>query len=95
MAKERLSRLQKWILTQTFNSVSFSKRDMKKFFGKTLRQPLTNSQRLILYKSLASLLRKELITKGPFKNFILTEKGFLKLMFLTKNGQGVILSEDE
>ena len=80
MAKKRLSKLQNWILRQIYQNDSINKKGLKKFYGKGLQDALTNKERVIIHRSLNNMLNKDLIDKGQYKNYILTEKGFNKLL---------------
>ncbi len=73
MAKERLSKLQRQILEKIYNKPAQSKKGLKVCFGKDpLRQSLTNSERVVLHKSLNNMLRKGLIERLR-GGYILTE----------------------
>jgi hypothetical protein len=80
MAKERLSKLQKWILNRIYKNGAISKPGMKGYFNKEIRDALNNSERVTLHKSVRNLIQKELLTKGPYGSYILTEKGFNALL---------------
>ena len=80
MVKERLSKFQNWILRQIYQNDSINKKGLKKFYGKGLRDALTNKERVIIHRSLNNMLKKGLIDKGQYNNYILTEKGFSKLL---------------
>ena len=80
MAKERLSKLQNWILRQIYQNNSITKKGLKKFYGKGLRDALTNKERVIIHRSLNNMLKKGHIDKGQYHNYTLTEKGFNKLL---------------
>lgn len=82
MAKERLSKLQKWILTECLKTEELLPYDKtkEKFFN---TEKITRSQQVVIVKSLKNLLDKELLKREPkyklFRaDYYLTEKGFLK-----------------
>jgi len=79
MLKERLSKLQEWILKRIEEKTSISQRGLKRYFNKELRDTLTNKERVTLFKSVKNMISKGLIKEGEFKNYILTEKGFNSL----------------
>ena len=79
MGKERLSKLQKWILQRIEENSSISQRGLRRYFNKELRDPLTNKERVTLFKSIKNMISKGLIRKGEFKHYVLTEKGFNSL----------------
>lgn len=79
MLKERLSKLQKWILKRIEEKTSISQRGLKGYFNKELRDPITNKERVTLFRSVKNIISKGLIKEGEFKNYILTEKGFNSL----------------
>jgi len=79
LKKERLSKLQKWVLKRIEEKSSITTRGLKSFFNKELRDPLTNKERVTLFKSIKNMISKGLIQKGEFKNYVLTEKGFNSL----------------
>ena len=76
MLKERLSKLQEWILKRIEEKTSISHRGLKRYFNKELIDPLTNKERVTLFKSIKNMILKGLIKEGGFKNYRLTEKGF-------------------
>ncbi len=79
LKKERLSKLQKWVLKRIEENSSISQRGLRRYFNKELRDPLTNKERVTLFKSIKNMISKGLIQKGEFKNYVLTEKGFNSL----------------
>ena len=79
MLKERISKLQEWILKRIEEKTSISQRGLKRYFNKELRDPITNKERVTLFKSLKNMISKGLIKEGGFKNYSLTEKGFNSL----------------
>jgi len=79
MLKERLSKLQEWILKRIEEKTSIAKRALRGYFNKELRDPLTNKERVTLFRSVKNMISKGLIKEGEFKNYILTEKGFNSL----------------
>ena len=79
MLKERLSKLQEWILKRIEEKTTISHRGLKRYFNKELRDPLMNKERVTLFKSIKNMISKGLIKEGEFKNYILTEKGFNSL----------------
>ena len=88
MLKERLSKLQEWILKRIEEKTSISQRGLKRYFNKELRDSITNKERVTLFKSLKNMISKGLIKEGEFKNYILTEKGFNSLK-VNVSGSGV------
>jgi len=88
MLKERLSKLQEWILKRIEEKTSISQRGLKRYFNKELRDPITNKERVTLFKSIKNMISKGLIKEGEFKNYILTEKGFNSLK-VNVSGSGV------
>jgi len=79
LKKERLSKLQKWVLKRIEENSSISQRALRGYFNKELRDPLTNKERVTLFRSIKNMISKGLIRKGEFKNYVLTEKGFNSL----------------
>jgi len=79
MGKERLSKLQKWVLKRIEENSSISQRGLRRYFNKELRDPLTNKERVTLFKSIKNMISKGLIQKGEFKHYVLTKKGFNSL----------------
>ena len=79
MLKERLSKLQEWILKRIEEQTTISQKGLKRYYNKGLRDPLTNKERVTLFKSIKNMISKGLIKGGEFKNYILTEKGFNSL----------------
>ena len=59
MAKERLSKFQNWILRQIYQNSSITKKGLKKFYGKGLRDALTNKERVIIHRSLNNMLNRQ------------------------------------
>ena len=76
MLKERISKLQEWILKRIEEKTIISQRGLKRYFNKELRDPLMNKERVTLFKSLKNMISKGLIKEGEFESYILTEKGF-------------------
>ena len=79
MLKERISKLQEWILKRIEEQTTISQRGLKRYFNKELRDPITNKERVTLFKSIKNMISKGLIKEGEFKSYILTEKGFNSL----------------
>ena len=79
MLKERISKLQEWILKRIEEKTTISQRGLKRYFNKELRDPLMNKERVTLFKSIKNMISKGLIKEGEFKNYSLTEKGFNSL----------------
>ncbi|MCH7928144.1 MAG: hypothetical protein IID03_09225 [Candidatus Dadabacteria bacterium] len=79
MLKERISKLQEWILKRIEEKTTISQRGLKRYFNKELRDPLMNKERVTLFKSIKNMISKGLIKEGEFKSYILTEKGFNSL----------------
>ena len=88
MLKERLSKLQEWILKRIEEKTTISQKGLKRYFNKELRDPLINKERVTLFKSIKNMISKGLIKEGEFKNYILTEKGFNSLK-VNVSGSGV------
>jgi len=88
MLKERLSKLQQWILKRIEEKTSISQRGLKRYYNKELRDSITNKERVTLFKSLKNMISKGLIKEGEFKNYILTEKGF-NFLKVNVSGSGV------
>ena len=79
MLKERISKLQEWILKRIEEQTTISHRGLKRYYNKGLRDPLTNKERVTLFKSIKNMILKGLIKEGKFESYILTEKGFNSL----------------
>ena len=79
MLKERLSKLQEWILKRIEEQTTISQKGLKRYYNKGLRDPLTNKERVTLFKSIKNMILKGLIKEGKFESYILTEKGFNSL----------------
>lgn len=90
MLKERLSKLQEWILKRIEEKTTISHRGLKRYFNKELRDHLMNKERVTLFKSIKNMISKGLIKGGEFKNYILTEKGFNSLK-VNVSGTGVTI----
>ena len=90
MLKERISKLQEWILKRIEEQTTISQRGLKRYFNKELRDPITNKERVTLFKSIKNMISKGLIKGGEFKNYILTEKGFNSLK-VNVSGTGVTI----
>ena len=88
MLKERLSKVQEWILKRIEEKTTISQKGLKRYFNKELRDPLTNKERVTLFKSIKNMISKGLIKEGELKNYILTEKGFNSLK-VNGTGSGV------
>ncbi len=76
MSRERLSKLQKYILEGIYDKTSITFMGAKMYFNKEDRDTLLNKERVTLHKSFQNMLAKGLIEKGSYKNYLLTEKGF-------------------
>ena len=77
MSRERLSKLQKYIIEEIYDKTSITFRGAKRYFNKEDRDTLLNNkERVTLHKSFQNMLAKGLIEKGSYKNYLLTEKGF-------------------
>ena len=79
MLKERISKLQEWILKRIEEQTTISQKGLKRYYNKGLRDPLTNKERVTLFKSIKNMILKGLIKEGKFESYILTEKGFNSL----------------
>ena len=79
MLKERISKLQEWILKRIEEKTTISHRGLKRYYNKELRDPLMNKERVTLFKSIKNMISKGSIKEGEFTNYILTEKGFNSL----------------
>lgn len=83
MAKERLSKLQKWILQKCLYDLFITGKRTKEFFGhENTKKPgfsITNCERVILFRGLNNLLKKDLLyQREGWRVYCLTEAGFLK-----------------
>ncbi len=76
MAKERLSKLQKWILTRTFELGTVQRSELRELINRESKGKMTDSERVTLHKSINNLLRKGLLTKTRYNGYILTKKGY-------------------
>ena len=88
MLKERISKLQEWILKRIEEQTTISQKGLKRYYNKGLRDPLTNKERVTLFKSIKNMILKGLIKEGKFESYILTEKGFNSLK-VNSTGSGV------
>ena len=80
MARERLSSLQKYILKRIYDKCSITKRGLKSYFNKEYGMSLENRERVTLHRSLANMIKKGLISRGKYKNYVLTEEGLRALI---------------
>ncbi len=85
MSKERLSKIQKQVLVTTFEDGIFNRGRMRDFLDKKEGIPFTDSERVIIHRTLRNMVQKGLITHlGNWWHFHLTEKGLNVFLKLTK-----------
>ena len=78
MAKERLSKLQSYILKALFEKCVLNSKGIKAIYLEKYnnsKKTLSNSDRVTLHKSIKNLLAKGLIERGAYRSYMLTEKG--------------------
>ena len=78
MAKERLSKLHRYILKALFEKCALNNKGIKAIYLEKYnnsRKTLLNSDRVTLYKSIKNLLAKGFIERGAYRSYMLTEKG--------------------
>lgn len=78
MAKERLSKLQSYILKALFKKYALNNKGIKAIYLEKCnnsKKTLSSSDRVTLHKSIKNLLAKGLIERGVYKSYMLTEKG--------------------
>ena len=76
MSRERLSKLQKWILLKCLKNIFCKRHEAREFYGVNTNRPATATIEVCISRSFKNLMNKQLINRMGF--FHLTEKGFLK-----------------
>jgi len=94
MAKERLSRLQKYIINKIYKNTSTSRKCIRAFFGKkaggmfSRGETMTTAERVVIHRSVNSLLKRDIIKIGKHKDYYLTERGFSVFLKVNKSRDG-------
>jgi len=84
-----LSKLQKWILNETFNDGIFNRWKMRVKFNKdSYKEKFSNAERVIIHRTLRNMVEKGLLYhRGNWWFFHLTEKGFNAFLKTNKSLQ--------